>query len=85
MWSYQTESKRFQDAGTSANQVYVTWGAPQTAPLYQTLVHLGCENAAGDNCANVPEYAIGGDPTDPNQHGAHPVEPDGGLSHEVYP
>ena len=69
------------EAGESSNPVSMLLGAP----LYHTLVHLGCENATGDNCANVPEYAIGGDPTDPNQHGAHPVEPDGGLSHAMYP
>lgn len=34
---------------------------------------------------NVLEYAIGGDPTDPTAHGNHPFEPDGGMSHAVYP
>jgi len=34
---------------------------------------------------NVLEYTIGGDPTDPSAHGNHPFEPNGGMSHAVYP
>ena len=36
------------EAGTSSNPVYVLLGAPQTAPLYQTLVHVGCDKANGE-------------------------------------
>jgi len=34
---------------------------------------------------NVLEYAINGDPLDPAIHGTHPDEPDGGMSHAIYP
>ena len=51
-WYYDpTADGPWHEAGTSANPVSVLLGAP----LYQTLVHLGCENAAGDNCASVLE------------------------------
>ena len=51
-WYYgPTVDGHWYEAGTSANPVSVLLGAP----LYQTLVHLGCENAAGDNCASVLE------------------------------
>lgn len=38
-----------------------------------------------DRYVNVLEYAIGGDPTDVNNHGNHPVEPGGGSSNATYP
>jgi len=48
-WYYgPTADGPWYEAGQSSNQVYVLLGAPQTAPLYHTLVHLGCENAAGE-------------------------------------
>ena len=46
-WYYgPTVNGPWHEAGTSANPVSVLLGTPQTAPLYHTLVHLGCENAA---------------------------------------
>jgi hypothetical protein len=38
-----------------------------------------------DRYVNVLEYAIGGDPTDADNHGNHPVEPEGGSSNATYP
>jgi len=55
-WYYgPTVNGPWYEAGQSSNQVYVLLGAPQTAPLYHTLVHLGCENAKGET---TPEGAI---------------------------
>lgn len=42
------------------------------------------EDADGDSYRNVLEYVIGGDPTDANDHGAHPYEPNGGANDETY-
>jgi len=48
-WYYgPTVNGPWYEAGVSQNQLYVTLGTPQTAPLYHTLVHLGCENAKGE-------------------------------------
>ena len=57
-WYYSptdSDAGPWLDAGISRNPVYVLLGAPQTAPLYHTLVHLGCENAKGET---TPEGAI---------------------------
>lgn len=40
----------WNDAGTSANQIYVTLGDPLTT-VFHTLAHLGCKNADGENTA----------------------------------
>ena len=57
-WYYSptdSDAGPWLDAGISRNPVYVLLGTPQTAPLYHTLVHLGCENAKGET---TPEGAI---------------------------
>jgi len=48
-WYYgPTADGPWYEAGQSSNQVYVLLGAPQTSPLYHTLVHLSCKNAKGE-------------------------------------
>lgn len=48
-WSFSVDGgSTWCDAGTSANQTYVTLGDPLTT-VYHTLAHLGCKNADGEN------------------------------------
>ena len=57
-WYYgPTADCPWYEAGQSSNQVYVTLGTPQTAPLYHTLVHLACsgEEVQGKT---VPSEAV---------------------------
>ncbi len=42
------------------------------------------EDADHDHYRNVLEYVIGGDPTNANDHGIHPHEPNGGGTHDTY-
>ncbi len=37
-----------QVTGVSEHQLYITLAAPLTSPVYHTLAHLGCKNAAGE-------------------------------------
>jgi len=47
-WSYAVPGRtEFVDAGTSSNQVYVTWSASATANLYHTVLDVACRNAIG--------------------------------------
>ena len=50
-WSFSMDGgSTWCNAGTSANQTYVTLGDPLTT-VYHTLAHLGCKNADGENTA----------------------------------
>jgi hypothetical protein len=50
-WSFSVDGgSTWCNAGTSANQTYVTLGDPLTT-VYHTLAHLGCKNADGENTA----------------------------------
>ena len=51
-------------AGTTTNQVYVSWRAPTTANLFHTVVHLACANAVGQTDAEGIADAIYGEFTD---------------------
>jgi hypothetical protein len=42
----------WRDAGTSANQTYVTLGDPLTT-VFRTLAHLGCKNADGEDTSSA--------------------------------
>lgn len=38
-----------RSAGTSANELYVTWAEPTTSPLYHSLLHIGTVPASGES------------------------------------
>jgi len=47
-WMYRVPGKtEYIMAGTSANQVYVSWHAPQTGSLFHTVADVACRNAKG--------------------------------------
>ncbi len=47
-WMYRVPGRtEFILAGTSTNQVYVSWRVPTTANLYHTVVGVACGNAKG--------------------------------------
>jgi IPT/TIG domain-containing protein len=50
-WQYQPpNTSSWWLAGSSSNQVYVTWAAPVTiSPLFHTLAHIACKPAKGMN------------------------------------
>ncbi|MBN1548590.1 MAG: hypothetical protein JW902_18220 [Syntrophaceae bacterium] len=43
------------------------------------------QDADDDWYCNLLEYVIGGDPTDPANHGVHPTETNGGTTDATYP
>jgi len=47
-WSYGVPGRApFLPAGTSSNQVYVTWKQPTTTNLFHTVLDVACRNAVG--------------------------------------
>lgn len=53
-WTYAgyttNQTSEFLDAGTSTNQVYVTWHAPMWyAKIFHTVVHVACANSVGQS------------------------------------
>ena len=65
-WYYgYTNKPDFIYAGTSTNAVYVTLRSPTSGvPLYHTVVHLSCKNAAGQTSDGPAADAIFGEFTD---------------------
>lgn len=64
-WSFSVDDgATWLNAGASENTVYVTLGDPLTADLYQTLVHIGCVNAAGKTTESETADAVYSEFTD---------------------
>ncbi len=59
-WEFSiNDGDTWHDGGKSSNQVYVTLGDPiQGTTMYQTLIHIGCTNAAGDTDADIAVDSI---------------------------
>jgi hypothetical protein len=61
-WNYLPKSgSTWWGAGETLNQTYVTLGDPVTTPVFHTLAHLGCKNAAGMNQPAEVTEAIWGE------------------------
>lgn len=63
-WSFSVDGgSTWCDAGTSANQTYVTLGDPLTT-VFHTLAHLGCKNADGESSVAGTADGVYGEFTD---------------------